>query len=94
MTGSVSVRGAKDFQTRLPHIFCLLIILMEENMVQVVIFDQTKKIDPNLLHAAAMALNTQVTRDLPMYWSGISANVSVAPSLSSLPTGSMAGISC
>ncbi len=54
---------------------------------QVVIVDQTKRIDPSLLHTAAMALNVQVTRDLPQCWAGISASVSFAPSLASLPHG-------
>ena len=54
---------------------------------QVVIVDQTRQIDQSLLHETAIALNTQVTRDLPVHWSGISANVSSAPSLSSVPPG-------
>jgi hypothetical protein len=54
---------------------------------QIVIVDQTKSIDPALLHAAAVALNQQVTEDLPQYWSGIDAAVSVAPSLSAVPHG-------
>jgi hypothetical protein len=54
---------------------------------QVAIVDQTKSIDPSLLHAAAIALNQQVTKDLPQYWSGIDAAVSVAPSLSAVPHG-------
>jgi hypothetical protein len=51
---------------------------------QVVIVDQTHHIDQSFLHNAAIALDTQVTRDLPVYWTGISANVSGAPSLSSI----------
>ncbi len=54
---------------------------------QVAIVDQTKSIDPSLLHAAAIALNQQVTKDLPQYWSGIEAAVSVAPSLSAVAHG-------
>jgi hypothetical protein len=54
----------------------------------VVIVDQTHKIDPALLHNAALALNTQVTQHLPKYWSGIDASVSSAPSLHALPAGS------
>jgi hypothetical protein len=57
-------------------------------MVQIVLVDETKKIDPVLLHSAALSLNAQVTQDLPSQWSGISANVSWAPSLSSVPQGS------
>jgi hypothetical protein len=56
-------------------------------MVQVVLVDRTHKIDAALLHAAAIALNQQVTKDLPSVWSGISANVSAAPSLAALPNG-------
>jgi hypothetical protein len=55
--------------------------------IQVVIFDQTKSIDATLLHAAAVALNQQVTKDLPQYWNGIDATVSVAPSLAAIPHG-------
>ena len=47
----------------------------------VVIIDQTHKIDPTSLQNAAVSLNAQVTQDLPKYWSGISANVSSAPSI-------------
>lgn len=51
----------------------------------VVIVDQTKEIDPALLSSAAVALNIQVTQHLPKYWSGITANVSSAPSIEALP---------
>jgi hypothetical protein len=54
---------------------------------QVVIVDQTHQIDKSLLHNAAVALNTQVTRDLTQYWSGITANVSSAPSLAAMSAG-------
>jgi hypothetical protein len=58
-------------------------------MIQVTIVDQTgEDIDPALLHHAAIALNVQVTRDLPSSWAGISASVSAAPSLESIPHGS------
>jgi hypothetical protein len=56
-------------------------------MTQVVIVDQTGKIDPALLHTAAIALNLQVTRDLPTSWTEVSANVSAAPSLEAIPHG-------
>jgi hypothetical protein len=56
-------------------------------MVQVVLVDRTHKIDPVLMHSAAMALNQQVTKDLPSVWSGISASVSAAPSLAAVPPG-------
>ncbi len=56
-------------------------------MVQVTLVDQTHSIDPSLLHHAAIALNTQATKDLPSCWAGISANVSYAPSIASVPHG-------
>jgi len=56
-------------------------------MVQVVLVDQTREIDPALLHGVAIALNQQVTKDLPSVWPGISVNVSAAPSLSAVPYG-------
>jgi hypothetical protein len=55
--------------------------------IQIVIVDQTNTIDANLLHSAALALNSQVSRDLTQYWSGISASVSNAPHLSAVPHG-------
>lgn len=54
---------------------------------QVVLVDKTKSIDPTLLHAAAIALNLQVTKDLTQHWTGIDAAVSVAPSISAIPHG-------
>ena len=56
-------------------------------VTQIVIVDQTHHIDPTLLHNAALALNSQVTQDLPQFWSGITANVSSVSALSALPTG-------
>jgi hypothetical protein len=56
-------------------------------ITQVVLVDQTHSIDATLLHAAALALSSQVTQDLPQYWSGITANVTVAPTLSAVPSG-------
>lgn len=56
-------------------------------VVQVTLVDQTHEIDALLLHSAAIALNTQVTQNLPQYWSNISANVSYAPSLAGVPQG-------
>jgi hypothetical protein len=53
---------------------------------QIVIIDQTGKINAELMHAAALALNQQVRQDLPKYWTGINAGVSYAPSLQSLQT--------
>src|SRR5258708_9368558 len=56
-------------------------------ITQIVLVDQTKRIDPALLHNAAVALNVQVTQDLPRCWAGITASVSSAPSLSAVPQG-------
>jgi hypothetical protein len=56
-------------------------------VTQVVLVDQTHSIDPTLLHSAAVALSIQVTQDLPQYWRGIMANVTVAPTLSAVPVG-------
>ena len=56
-------------------------------VTQVVLVDQTHEIDPGLLHHAALALDSQVTQHLPQYWSGITGNVSSAPSLSAVPHG-------
>ena len=56
-------------------------------VTQVVLVDQTHEIDPGLLHNAAVALDSQVTQDLPRYWSGITANVSAVPALSAVPRG-------
>jgi hypothetical protein len=56
-------------------------------VTQVVLVDQTHHIDPTLLHNTALALDSQVTQDLPQFWSGITANVSSAPTLAALPSG-------
>src|SRR6516165_1470339 len=56
-------------------------------ITQVVLVDQTHQIDAGLLHNAALALDSQVTQDLPRYWSGITANVSSVPALSAVPHG-------
>jgi hypothetical protein len=56
-------------------------------MVQIVLVDQTKKIDEKLLQATAIALTQQASKDLSSQWAGISASVTVAPSLASLPHG-------
>jgi hypothetical protein len=56
-------------------------------ITQVVLVDQTHKIDTTLLHNAALALDSQVTQDLTQCWSGITAHVSSAPSLAAVPAG-------
>lgn len=54
---------------------------------QVVLVDQTHEIDTTLLHAAAAALNIQVTQHLAAIWPGVVASVSAAPRASALPPG-------
>jgi hypothetical protein len=56
-------------------------------VTQVVLVDQTHQIDPTLLHAAASALNVQVTQHLASIWPGVTASVSAAPKASALPPG-------
>lgn len=58
---------------------------MTTQNIDVVIVDRTKKIDPALLHNAALSLNAQVTQHLPTVWTGINATVSAAPSVGALP---------
>ena len=53
--------------------------------IDVVLVDRTKKIDPALLHNAALSLNAQITQHLPAVWPGIAATVSAAPSVGALP---------
>jgi hypothetical protein len=38
------------------------------SVIQVGLVDMTGEIDVDLVHAAAIALNLQVTRDLPQFW--------------------------
>src|SRR5580698_3672773 len=56
-------------------------------LVNVVLVDRTHEIDPTLLNSASLALNSQVTQDLPKHWAGINAAVSYAPSLAAVPQG-------
>jgi hypothetical protein len=55
-------------------------------VIQVGLVDTTGKIDVDLMHAAAAALNLQVTRDLPQFWP-IQATVRYLPSTTHLPAG-------
>ncbi|HET7347413.1 MAG TPA: hypothetical protein VFJ10_08770 [Acidobacteriaceae bacterium] len=55
-------------------------------MTQVGLVDMTGQIDPDLVHAAAQALNLQVTRDLPQFWP-MSATVMYLPNPKKLPAG-------
>lgn len=57
------------------------------SVTQVVLVDHTGKIDPNLLHSAAAALDIQVSQHLAPTWNGVNAQVSAAPALSALPNG-------
>jgi hypothetical protein len=56
------------------------------SVIQVGLVDTTGAIDADLMHAAAAALNLQVTRDLPQFWP-IQATVRYLPSASHLPAG-------
>ena len=38
------------------------------SVIQIGLVDKTGEIDLDLVHSAAMALNLQVTRDLPQFW--------------------------
>ena len=52
--------------------------------VKVVIVDVNKRIDPVLLHDAAVAINQQIQTDVPQYWPNVDASVSWTQSLSAL----------
>lgn len=56
------------------------------SVIQVGLVDMTGEIDADLVHSAALALNLQVTRDLPQFWP-ISATVSYLPSPDKVPAG-------
>jgi hypothetical protein len=53
---------------------------------QVGLVDMTGEIDVDLVHSAAIALNLQVTRDLPQFWP-ISATVMSLPNPNKIPAG-------
>lgn len=55
-------------------------------VTQVGLVDMTSQIDPDLVHAAAVALNLQVTRDLPQFWP-ITATVMYLPNPKKVPAG-------
>jgi hypothetical protein len=40
------------------------------SIIQVGLIDKTGELDPELVQAAAAALNVQVTHELPQFWSG------------------------
>jgi hypothetical protein len=53
---------------------------------QVGLVDMTGEIDVDLVHSAALALNLQVTRDLPQFWP-VSATVTYLPNPKKIPAG-------
>jgi hypothetical protein len=53
---------------------------------QLGLVDMTGQIDVDLVHSAAIALNLQVTRDLPQFWP-VSATVTYLPSPDKIPAG-------
>jgi hypothetical protein len=56
------------------------------SLIQVGLVDTTGKIDVDLMHAVAAALNVQVTRDLPQFWP-VQATVRYLPHTTQLPVG-------
>jgi hypothetical protein len=53
---------------------------------QLGLVDMTGQIDVDLVHSAAIALNLQVTRDLPQFWP-VSATVTYLPNPNKIPAG-------
>jgi hypothetical protein len=56
------------------------------SVIQIGLVDKTRKLDPDLVHAAAVALNLQVTRDLPQFWP-VTATVMYLPNPRKIPVG-------
>ena len=56
------------------------------SVIQVGLVDTTGEISADLVHAAAVALNLQVTRDLPQFWP-VTATVMYLPDPKKIPTG-------
>jgi hypothetical protein len=56
------------------------------SVIQVGLVDKTGKLDPDLVHAAAAALNIQVMRDLPQFWN-VQATVQYLPNPKKIPVG-------
>ena len=54
------------------------------SVIQVGLVDTTGEIDPDLVRSASLALNLQVTRDLPQYWQ-VSATVAYLPNPQKIP---------
>lgn len=55
-------------------------------VIQIGLVDMTGTIDADLVHAAAAALNLQVTRDLPQFWP-VTATVMYLPNPKKIPAG-------
>lgn len=55
-------------------------------VIQIGLVDMTGKIDAGLVHSAALALNLQVTRDLPQFWP-VTATVVYLPDHKKIPAG-------
>ncbi len=55
-------------------------------VIQIGLVDTTQQISTDLVHAAAIALNLQVTRDLPQFWP-VTATVMYLPSAAKVPPG-------
>jgi hypothetical protein len=53
---------------------------------QIGLVDMTGQIEVDLVHSAAIALNLQVTRDLPQFWP-VSATVMYLPNPDKIPAG-------
>jgi hypothetical protein len=56
------------------------------SIMQVGLFDTTGEISAELMQSVAAALNVQVTRDLPQFWS-VQASVQYLPSANKIPAG-------
>ena len=56
------------------------------SIIQVGLVDTTGKLNPDLVQAAAAALNIQVTRDLPQFWP-VQATVQYLPHATKVPAG-------
>jgi hypothetical protein len=56
------------------------------SVIQIGLVDTTGKLNADLVHAAAVALNLQVTRDLPQFWS-VTATVMYLPNPKKIPVG-------
>jgi hypothetical protein len=60
------------------------------SVIQIGLVDTTGALEADLVQSVAAALNIQITRDLPQFWS-ISATVIYLPSPHKVPAGVLAG---